>query len=106
MRPPAWCHPTTAEPVVEFTLSPRVARRGARCYQERVTQPVAINQRDLRLRSREIMDAVEPGESFTVTREGRDIRQLVPLPRRRRFVSRADFAASSAEAATPDLPVP
>ncbi|WP_344067693.1 prevent-host-death protein [Nostocoides vanveenii] len=71
-----------------------------------MTQPVAINQRDLRLRSREIMDAVEPGESFTVTREGRDIRQLVPLPRRRRFVSRADFAASSAEAATPDLPVP
>lgn len=54
-----------------------------------------ISQRDLRLRSREIMDAVEQGQSFTVTRDGRSIGELVPLRRRRRFVPRADFVVGS-----------
>lgn len=50
-----------------------------------------ISQRDLRMRSRDIMDAVERGESFTVTRDGREIGQLVPLRQRRRFVPREEF---------------
>lgn len=54
----------------------------------------AVNQRDLRMRSREIMDAVERGESFTVTRDGREVAEIIPLRRRRRFVSRAEFAAA------------
>lgn len=54
-----------------------------------------VNQRDLRMRSREIMDAVERGESFTVTRDGRGIGELVPLRRPKRFVSRDDFARAS-----------
>ncbi|GGX83299.1 hypothetical protein GCM10010358_42020 [Streptomyces minutiscleroticus] len=53
-----------------------------------------IIQRGLRNRSREIMDAVQGGQSFTVTRDGRPIGRLVPL-RRRRFVSRQEFAAMS-----------
>jgi prevent-host-death family protein len=57
-----------------------------------------ITQRDLRQRSREIMDAVEGGQSFIVTRDGRSIGQLVPLERRRRFVPRAEFAAMSRNA--------
>ena len=40
---------------------------------------VEITQRDLRSRSREIMDAVEHGQSFTVTRDGRHIGELIPL---------------------------
>ncbi|MCB1294737.1 MAG: type II toxin-antitoxin system prevent-host-death family antitoxin [Gordonia sp.] len=36
------------------------------------------------MRSREIMDAVERGESFTVTRYGREIAELVPIRGRRR----------------------
>jgi prevent-host-death family protein len=60
-------------------------------------QPV-ITQRDLRQRSREIMDAVEGGQSFIVTRDGRSIGALVPLERRRRFVPRAEFAAMSRNA--------
>jgi len=44
------------------------------------------------------MDAVEQGESFTVTRDGRRIGELVPLPRRRRFVSRQEFTAMSRNA--------
>lgn len=54
-----------------------------------------INQRDLRMRSREIMDAVERGASFTVTRDGREIGELIPLRRPQRFVSREDFARAS-----------
>ena len=57
-----------------------------------------ITQRDLRSRSREIMDAVEHGQSFTVTRDGHPIGELVPLRRRRRFVSRDEFAAMSRNA--------
>lgn len=43
------------------------------------------------------MDAVERGESFTVTRDGHRIGELVPL-RRRRFVTRQEFAAMSRNA--------
>jgi len=55
-----------------------------------------ISQRDLRLRSKDIMDAVERGESFTVTRAGRPMGQLVPL--RRQFVSREQFMMGSQHA--------
>jgi prevent-host-death family protein len=54
-----------------------------------------ISQRDLRMRSKEIMDAVEHGETFTVTRDGRGIGDLIPLRRARRFVARADFVFSA-----------
>jgi prevent-host-death family protein len=62
-----------------------------------------ITQRDLRSRSREIMDAVEHGQSFTVTRDGHQIGELVPIRRRRRFVSRQEFAAMSRNAPGTDL---
>ncbi len=58
-----------------------------------MTTPRAISQRDLRTRSREIMDAVERGEVFTVTRDGREIAELVPLRAQRRFVPREDLVA-------------
>lgn len=54
-----------------------------------------ITQRDLRNRSREIMDALERGQGYTVTRDGRPVGELIPLRRRRRFVPRAEFAAMS-----------
>jgi antitoxin (DNA-binding transcriptional repressor) of toxin-antitoxin stability system len=53
--------------------------------------PSEISQRDLRSRSREIMDAVERGESFTVTRDGHQIGELIPLRRTRRFVPADEF---------------
>jgi prevent-host-death family protein len=62
-----------------------------------------ITQRDLRSRSREIMDAVEHGQSFTVTRDGHQIGELVPIRRRRRFVSRQEFATMSRNAPDADL---
>jgi prevent-host-death family protein len=62
-----------------------------------------ITQRDLRSRSKEIMDAVEHGQSFTVTRDGHEIGELIPLRRRRRFVSREEFAAMSRNAPTINL---
>ncbi len=49
------------------------------------------------------MDAVEGGQSFTVTRDGHEIGELIPLRRRRRFVARDEFAAMSVNAATIDV---
>ncbi|WP_194832315.1 prevent-host-death protein [Nocardia sp. XZ_19_369] len=49
------------------------------------------------------MDAVEHGRSFTVTRDGHRIGELIPLRRKRRFVSRDDFAAMSRNAPDIDL---
>lgn len=64
-----------------------------------------ITQRDLRTRSKEIMDAVENGQAFMVTRDGHRIGELIPLRRRRRFVPRQEFAAMSATAAMVDADV-
>jgi prevent-host-death family protein len=62
-----------------------------------------ISQRDLRQRSKEIMDAVQRGESFTVTRDGHEIGQLVPLRHRGRFVPRERFALASRTGAAVDV---
>lgn len=61
-----------------------------------------ITQRDLRNRSKEIMDAVQRGQSFTVTRDGHEIGELIPLRRRRRFVTREEFSAMSRNAPSID----
>lgn len=58
-----------------------------------------ISQRDLRLRSKEIMDSVERGKAFTLTRDGHQIDELVPLRRRRTFVPRAEFLTSAGSGA-------
>jgi len=68
-----------------------------------MTAQPEITQRDLRNRSREIMDAVEHGQGFTVTRDGHRIGELLPLRGRRRFVSRAEFATGSRSAPTMDV---
>ncbi|MGW0827389.1 prevent-host-death protein [Streptomyces sp. NPDC002845] len=39
--------------------------------------------------SHRLLDAVQSGQAFTVTRDGHQIGELVPLRRRRRFVSRS-----------------
>jgi antitoxin (DNA-binding transcriptional repressor) of toxin-antitoxin stability system len=41
------------------------------------------------------MDAVEHGQAFTVTRDGYQIAELIPIRRRRTFVSRQEFAIMS-----------
>ncbi|MET9880891.1 prevent-host-death protein [Actinacidiphila glaucinigra] len=66
-----------------------------------MTAQPEITQRDLRTRSKEIMDAVQGGQAFIVTRDGHRIGELVPLRRRRRFVPRGEFAAMSQSA--PDV---
>ena len=73
------------------------------CYSGEVSVNPEITQRDLRTKSREIMDAVEHGQSFTVTRDGHRIGELIPLRRRRKFVSRQEFAAMSRNSPAVDL---
>jgi prevent-host-death family protein len=77
---------------------PVVALDSTRCYLGRVSGQPEITQRDLRMKSREIMDAVEHGQSFTVTRDGHRIGELIPLRRRRRLVPRHEFVAMSRHA--------
>src|SRR5580658_9023810 len=72
---------------------PRVLPGSTQCYTVFVDAYPEITQRDLRTRSREIMDAVEHGQSFTVTRDGHRIGALIPLRRRRRFVPLETFRA-------------
>lgn len=76
--------------------------RSTRCYTVNMSMP-EITQRDLRSKSREIMDAVEHGQAFTVTRDGHQIGELIPIRRRRRFVSRQEFAAMSRNAPAGNL---
>lgn len=66
-----------------------------------MTAQPEITQRDLRTRSKEIMDAVQAGQAFTVTRDGQHIGELIPLRQRQRFVPRTQFAAFSRTA--PDI---
>ena len=68
-----------------------------------VTAQPEISQRDLRTRSKEIMDAVEAGQAFTVTRDGHRIGELVPIRNRRRFVPRPAFAVGSRAAPSIDI---
>ena len=49
------------------------------------------------------MDAVEGGQSFTVTRDGHEIGELIPLRRRRRFVARDELVGMSHHAASIDV---
>lgn len=49
------------------------------------------------------MDAVENGQAFIVTRDGHRIGELIPLRRRRRFVSRQEFATMSGAAPGIDI---
>src|SRR5690554_3187902 len=67
---------------------------GATVFPMAITQH-QINQRDLRTRSKDIMDAIEKGETFTITRNGREIAELVPVKKQRRFVLADDFLSAS-----------
>lgn len=100
-RQKPWRCPTRPE-VLEQGCRGVVARGATRCYNKFMSYP-EITQRDLRSRSREIMDAVEHGQSFMVTRDGHRIGELIPLRRRRRFVPRQEFAAMSRNAPDVDL---
>lgn len=39
------------------------------------------------------MDGLEAGESYTVTRRGREVAELIPIRRKRRYVTRESFMA-------------
>ena len=62
--------------------------------------PRRITQRELRNESGEIMRAVDRGESFVVTRNGKEVGELTPI-RARQFVSAE--AATAAFAGAPAL---
>ncbi|MFD2464160.1 type II toxin-antitoxin system Phd/YefM family antitoxin [Amycolatopsis samaneae] len=46
-----------------------------------------ITQREFRTNSAAVMDAVEAGETYHVTRNGVEVAELRPIPRRRRLAA-------------------
>jgi prevent-host-death family protein len=64
--------------------------------------PRRITQRELRNESGKIMRAVDRGESFVVTRNGKEVGVLTPF-RARRFVSAEAALAAFAGAPTVDF---
>lgn len=64
--------------------SVRVAQRDTGCYCRLMKR---ISQREFRNNSAAIMDAVEAGEIYHITRNGIEVAELRPLPRRRRLTA-------------------
>lgn len=58
-----------------------------------------IPLRELRNDTSGVLRRVEDGERFTVTVSGRPVAQLIPLPRRRRFIPWDEFQAMMADSA-------
>ncbi|KAA0236205.1 MAG: putative antitoxin VapB5 [Acidimicrobiales bacterium] len=50
-----------------------------------------VASRELRNRSRALLDRVEGGETVTITVDGRPVARLEPVGRRPRWVSREEF---------------
>jgi antitoxin (DNA-binding transcriptional repressor) of toxin-antitoxin stability system len=61
-----------------------------------------ITQQDLQTNSGDILDALVAGQAFTITRDGRQIGELIPVQPQSRFVLRAVFATSSRNASAID----
>ncbi|MDR0959435.1 MAG: type II toxin-antitoxin system prevent-host-death family antitoxin [Propionibacteriaceae bacterium] len=61
----------------------------------------AITQRDLKMSTAAIMDRVEAGEAFEVTRSGYSVARLIPIAGPKRSVRRKDLAR--ALAGIPDM---
>jgi len=57
-----------------------------------------IAMRELRNHTSEVLHRVEAGEELTVTVSGRPVARLVPLPRRRPYLTLAEIVANRADA--------
>lgn len=54
---------------------------------------VEVASRELRNRTRALLDRVEAGEIITITVDGRPVAVLAPIGRRSRWMGRGEFAA-------------
>ena len=57
-----------------------------------------IALRELRNHTSEVLHRVEAGEELTVTVSGRPVARLVPLPRRRPYLTLSEIVANRADA--------
>jgi prevent-host-death family protein len=58
------------------------------CYSRRMTH---VASRELRNRTRDLLDRVASGETITITVDGRPVATLEAINRRPRWISRAEF---------------
>ena len=61
------------------------------------TEPTMISQRELRNRSAAIMDALQGGQQFTITRDGHPVGRLVPITGPREGVPSRELVAAFAK---------
>lgn len=59
-------------------------------------EPRIISQRELRNQSAAIMNGLEAGEAYTITRNGHPVGQLLPITGPRESVPTAEFMAACA----------
>ena len=64
----------------------------------------SVASRELRNHTRSLLDRVFAGETITITVDGREVAELRPVARRRRWVSRAEFANRMLVRVAVDLP--
>ena len=65
-------------------------------------EPTTISQRELRNRSAAIMDALQAGQRFTVTRDGHPVGELLPITGPRQGVPTRELIAAFAKLPTID----
>lgn len=75
-------------------VPPAVGHCGTLGYTGHMSLPHEVNQRELKLHASEIMDAVERGETFTITRNGRRVATVTPIGPRPTFVSKERVSAA------------
>lgn len=61
------------------------------CYDRRMSE---VASRELRNSTRSLLDRVEAGETITITVDGRPTAVLAPIGRRRRWLTRGEFAST------------
>ena len=61
-----------------------------------------VASRELRNHTHEVLQRVEAGEELTVTVSGRPIARLLPLPRRRPYLTATELLANRADAKLAD----
>jgi len=71
-------------------------------YGSSMGAPPEITQQDLQTNCGDILDSLEAGQAFTITRDGRQIGELIPVRPQSWFVLRAVFATSSRNASSID----
>ncbi len=75
---------------IEIPRSRRSTDLSHICYDRRMS---AVASRELRNNTRALLDRVDAGEVITITVDGREVAELHPVSRHRRWMATSDFVS-------------